>query len=480
MKSDKLFNGTDGTSALKLDVYSEPQTSDMIYGLDDVPKPFSKAVILGLQHVLTAFGATISVPLLLAPSLGLSGSDVALLVSCAMFCAGLATFVQVNFGTRLPILQGVSFSFLSPFFAIIAATVSQGPNVSMQYIAGAILLGSLVEIVVGFSGIIGKLQRIITPVVIGPVISLIGLTLFGAGAPSAGDNWLLSGIVIVGIFLFTFVLGKKNKFFSLYPVLLSIATAYGVAVLLTLTGVYSAGTAGFVDFSSVANAPWVRLPQDIILPWGLPKFDFGFFLITLAGFLASMIESYGDYQAINSAAGGPELTPKQVSRGIGCEGIGCLLTSLFGGFSSTSYTENIGLVTLTKIASRYVLNIGVVILLVLGVVGKFGGLIATIPMPIVGGLYCSMFGLIAALGIQNVAKADLSSQRNLMIIGFCLFMGLSMPAYFQASPLHFANAEWLSNIINTIGSTGMAVAAIFGLILDNVLPATDKERGISS
>jgi uracil-xanthine permease len=454
----------------------------MVYTLDEIPKPFGKAFFLGLQHVLTMFGATVAVPLILSPNLKMTPEQTAVLVASVMLCSGVATFFQVNFGTRLPIIQGVSFSFLGPFFAIIGLTVAQGGNVSMQYIAGAIILGALVEMLVGFTGLIGKLQKFVSPVVIGPVIALIGLALFEVGAPFAGGNWILAGIVIICAFVFSLILGPKKPFFSLFPILLAVVVAYVVALVLSVTGVFAAGSAGFVDFAAVKAAPWVRPPWGAggwVLPWGMPKFDVGFLLVVLAGYLASMIESYGDYHAIAAAADAGVPTDKQISRGIGMEGVGCFFTGLLGGFASTSYTENIGLVGLTRVASRYVVNIAVVILVFLGIFGKFGGAVATIPGPIVGGLYCTLFGLIASIGLSNSAKADLSSMRNMMIMGFILFMGLSVPAYFKGTPL-VLEAEWLANIINSIGQTGMAVAAILGLILDNVIPGTPGERGITA
>jgi solute carrier family 23 (nucleobase transporter), member 1 len=441
----------------------------MVYTLDEVPKPFGKALGLGIQHVLTMFGATVAVPLLIAPALGATPEQTAVLVASVMLASGIATFLQVNYGTRLPIIQGVSFSFLGPFFAIIGLTIAGGMEMSMQYIAGAILLGAIVEMVVGFTGLIGKIQRFVSPVVIGPVIAMIGLALYTAGAPMAGQNWWLAVTVIFFAFFFSLILGPKQPFFALFPILLAIIVAYVLAIIL-----------GEVSFDAVRNAPWIRLPWGPggwVLPWGAPKFEFGFALIILAGYLASMIESYGDYHAINAAAEGPDLTDKQISRGIGMEGLGCFLGALFGGLASTSYTENIGLVGLTRVASRYVVNIGVVILIFMGVIGKFGGLVATIPGAIVGGLYCTLFGMIASIGISNSAKSDLSSMRNQMIMGFILFMGLSLPYYFSITEIAFEPA-WLSNIVVSIGSTGMAVTAILGLILDNVIPGTDEERGL--
>ncbi len=454
----------------------------MQYTVDEIPKPFSKAVFLGIQHVLTMFGATVSVPLLLGPIMGMTPEQIAVLISAVMLASGVATFLQVNFGTRLPIIQGVSFAFLGPFFGIIGAVGAMGPEVTMQHIAGAIILGSLVEMFVGFTGIIGKLQRFVSPVVIGPVIALIGLSLWYVGAPDAATNVLLATIVIALTFVFALILGPKQPFFSLFPVLLAVVIAWLVGYILSLSGVYAPGDPGYIDLTAVGTAPWFR--WNIILPWGFPKFQFGFFLVILAGYLASMIESYGDYHAINEASEAGELTDKQVSRGIGFEGVGCFFTGIFGGFASTSYTENIGLVGITRVASRYVVNIGVVVLIVLGLFGKFGAAVSSIPTPIVGGLYCALFGLIASIGISNSAKADLSSMRNQMIIGFCLFMGISVPGIFNGTHLRegvqlfFEWAPWLSNIINIVGSTGMAVAAIFGLILDNVIPGTDEERGL--
>lgn len=202
-----------------------------------------------------------------------------------------------------------------------------------------------------------------------------------------------------------------------------------------------------------------------------------------------MIESFGDYHACKQMAGGGDPTPQEISRGIGCEGIGCALTGVLGGFSSTSYSENVGLIGLTKVGSRYVVQIGAVILVLLGLFGKFGALAAAIPQPVVGGLYCVMFGLISAVGIRQFARADLASDRNLFIGGFALFMGISVPYYFANGGSDAVAAIFkqphsneimigIGDVINAIGQTGMAVAAILGIALDNLIPGTRRERGL--
>lgn len=451
----------------------------MIYGIDDVPKPLWRAILLGIQHVLTMFGATVTVPLLLGPAMGFSVDEIALLVSSVMFSAGIATLLQVHIGSRLPIVQGPSFSFLGPFLAIIAIH----GKASMPHIAGAMILGALVEIAIGYLGLVGRLRRYLSPVVVGPVVALIGLSLYQVGAPQAGQNWWLSGTVIVLTFALALVVGRQRPNVQMFAILASVVGAYALATIGSVFGWLAPGTPGYVDFESVARAPWFRtigaFDGGLILPWGLPKFGLAAFLGVLAGYLASIIESFGDYHSISLIATGKNPSEKQINRGIGSEGLGCLLTSFFGGVASTSYSENIALVGLSRVASRYVVNIGAIVLIVLGLFSKFGAVVATIPPPIVGGMYVTLFGLIVAVGLSTLQRVDLGSQRNLLIIGFLMFFGLSLPAYFAENPLTWPERyQWLADVIVTIGSTSMAVAAIFGLILDNVIPGTPKERGL--
>jgi xanthine/uracil permease len=211
-----------------------------------------------------------------------------------------------------------------------------------------------------------------------------------------------------------------------------------------------------------------------------------------------MVESIGDYHACSVMAGAGKPSFWQISRGIGAEGLGCALTGCLGGFSSTSYSENIGLVGITKVGSRFVVFLGALILLALGFFTKLGMVVATMPDPIVGALYCALFGLISAVGIQQLSQADLRRDRTLLIAGFSLFMGLSVPAYFGQFIvpgvttghegevigffyLHLSNQEvarTIGEVIGAIGKSGMAVAAITGLILDNLIPGTPEERGI--
>jgi len=485
---------------------SDTAANQVIYGVEDRPPPL-RAVVLAVQHVLTMFGSTVAIPLLFGPAMGMDIGQIALLISSVMLCSGVATFIQATFGARLPIIQGVSFSFIAAFFGVITLvgkpTAEGGMGgdgaMMMQYIAGAIMVGALLEMLIGFSGLMGWLRKLLSPVVVGPVIMLIGLALFQYGAPKAGTDWSISGLTMGLIIVFSLVLSRKNKLFRLFPILSAIVFVVTLCWVLTALGIYQKGDPSYVDLSAVDSSPWVRTdPSQVFFPWGWPKFHLGFIIAVFAGYLASMIESFGDYHACSHMAGAGDPTPQQISRGIGCEGIGCFFTGVFGGFSSTSYSENVGLVGLTRVGSRYVVQIGAVILVLLGFFGKFGAFAAAIPGPVVGGLYCVMFGLISAVGVQQLAKCDLSSDRNLLIAGFSLFMGLSVPAYFASvastdgmqvgqtlalykptvEPLLTMMPDGLSGVVVSIGSTGMAVAAIIGLILDNLIPGSPEQRGI--
>ncbi len=462
----------------------EEEPQKILYGIDDVP-PGGRAFVFGLQHVLTMFGATASVPLILKGALGMDAAQTGILVTAVMLCSGIATLLQVTIGSRLPIIQGVSFSFLAAFFAI--AGQYKGAE-AMQYIAGAIILGAIVEMAVGWGRLVGMLRRILTPVVIGPVIMLIGLALFAVGAPQAGLHWPSSVLTILLIFLFSQIWSRKSLLLRMFPIFMAILVVWLLSLILTATGVYGPKHPAYINLGVVGAAPWFKWSSDsIFLPWGVPKFHVGFFFAVLAGYLASMIESYGDYHAVAAMSRAPAPTTQQLNRGIASEGLGCFITGFLGGFASTSYSENVGLIGITRVASRRVVIIAGVILIVVGMISKFGAIIASIPAPIVGGLYCALFGLISAIGIQQVAKADLHSDRNLIIVGFILFMGLSLPAYISGAPPFKINGAArmrevfgtnFGNIVNSLAGSGMAVAAIFGLILDNWIPGTLKERGV--
>ncbi len=507
----------------------------LLYGIDDKP-PLLTTLGLGFQHYLTMFGSTVAIPFILSKPLGLDKDPVGLgwLICTMFFVSGITTLLQTTWGNKLPIIQGGTFSFLGPTIAVvtmaslsndaIAASLAgvtgddlirQTWQIRLQHVQGAVIIGAVAEIAIGYSGLVGKMLRFVGPITIAPTIALIGLALFKFGAPIAGSYWPIGALTIGLIILFSQYLRKKHRFFELFPIMLAIVTAWGVAALCTAMGVFpgaevneagevvKAAHPAYVSTSALGNAPWFRLP--LPFQWGLPQFGLAAAVGMFAGYVASMVESVGDYYACARLAGAPPPDEKTVNRGIGMEGIGCLIAGIFGtGNGTTSYSENIGAIGLTRVGSRRVVQAGAAIMIVLGVIGKFGAVFTTIPGPIVGGMYCAMFGMIASVGMSNLQFVNLNSSRNLFILGFAFFMGLSVPEYFTGKILchevsgYYECVEvlrnrgshilptalgqyvpaWLDTIVSTIGRTGMAVGALIALVLDNTIPGTPEERGL--
>lgn len=466
---------------------------DLIYSIDDRP-PLPKAIALGFQQYLTMFGSTVVIPVLLIGALSVNESEAAAqahlarLIGTIFFVSGIVTLLQTTFGSRLPIVQGGTFSFFAPTFAILGITSLEaaGFEVRMQHLQGAIISGSIVQIFLGYSGLVGRLIRFITPVVIAPTIALIGLALFrfGATGNGAGSYWPIGALTIVLMILCSQYLRRFHRAFEMFPIIIGVGGAWFVAWACTAAGLFPVGHPAHVSFDAVQQAPWISVPTPF--QWGAPAFLLSSFVGIMAGYLASIIESVGDYYACARLSGAPIPDSKTVNRGIGMEGVGCCLAGIFGtGNGTTSYSENVGAIGLTGVGSRFVIQVGAVIMILLAVCGKFGAFFSGIPTPVVGGIYCVMFGMITAVGLSNLQFINLNSARNLFVVGFSLFMGISLPEYFENTPDGFAIIDksslgWLNDILISIGKSGMSVGAIIALLLDNTIPASDEDRGITA
>lgn len=470
----------------------------VVYGIDDKP-PLIEAIFLGFQHYLTMFGATIIIPILIAGVMGMPTHETGLLISTMFFVSGITTLLQTTWGNRLPIVQGGTFSFLPPFFAIVfsATLAGAGWEMKIQYVQGAIIIGSFFEMALGFTGAIGYLKKYLGPITIAPTIALIGLALYAIGWPWLMYDIWIGGIALLALIIYSQFLSKKYRLFLLFPVILSIFTAWAIAF-----------ATGRIDTTAlkatIDAAPWIRIPYPF--QWGMPQFSAAFAVGMLAGYLASIVESVGDYYACARMSGAPIPSAKKISRGIGFEGVGCLVAGLIGtGNGTTSYSENIGAIGITKVGSRYVVQIGAIVMLLLGAFGKFGAFFTSIPMAIVGAMFCGLFGMIASVGLSNLQFVDMNDSRNLFIIGFAFFMGLSVPFWAKGGwiwadvgagypegflpPVNQLPINWeatagtlgrtFAEILTTIAATGMAVAAIIAGILDNILPGTRESRGLT-
>ncbi|ELY44512.1 uracil-xanthine permease family protein [Natronorubrum sulfidifaciens] len=485
------------------------------YGIDDRP-PLGESTVLGIQHYLTMVGANIAVPLILASAMGMPGDVTARFIGTFFVVSGIATLAQTTFGNRYPIVQGAPFSMLAPALAIIAVVTAGGVGgagtdwqAALVQLQGAIIVAATVQVLMGYFGLVGKLQRFLSPVVVAPTIALIGLALFDAPQITSVDqSWWLLGLTLVLIVLFSQYLDIKHKAFRLYPVILAIAIAWIAAALLSVAGVLGSGHPGHVPLGDVTETSAV-LP---IYPfqWGTPEITTAFVIGMFAGVLASIVESIGDYYAVANMTGSGAPSEKRINHGIGMEGLMNVFSGIMGTGGSTSYSENVGAIGLTGVASRYVVQIGAAIMLVVGFIGYFGQLIATIPDPIVGGLFIAMFAQIVAVGISNLKHVDLDSSRNVFVIGFALFVGLAIPEYMAnfGSTLEFRDAVALEatlaplleadavagtaiagtleaaiqafvDTVFIIGSTGMAVGGLAALVLDNTIPGSREERGLA-
>ena len=456
----------------------------MVYGVEDRP-PLLIMLLSGAQHVLTLFGATTLVPLIFGPAMGMSPLQIASLISCVYLGMGIATLIQTSkkLGSGLPIVQGSSFSFIPSVMTVIALYGAQGPDAIMQYMAGGLIVGGLILSVIGYSRIVGVIRRVITPIVMGPTIMAIGFSLYDTAiSGNAANYWPASLGVVILIFLFSLVI--RNKYINIFAILLSIIIVYLACLFCSTNGIFSPEHPAFINLARVTEAPWIRDIRTIIMPWGAPKFSMMAITALIAGFFATMIESIGDYHSVSYASGIDDPDTATISRGIGAEGLCCALSGVLGSVGTTSYTENIGLIGLTGVASRAVVRTGAVILILMSFIGKLSALIATMPSPIIGGAYIALFGTIGAMGIQVLIRADMSSQRNILIVGFAFLMALGLPGWVEKNQAIFMNPA-SSQLMQTLGGmvwavlkTPMAVAGICSAVCDSLIPGTDEERGI--
>ena len=467
------------------------QTGWVIYPIGSKPK-MGLAILLGLQQYLTMFGATVLIPFITGGAMGMPQSELALLISTMFFASGITTLIQQSpLGNRLPIIQGGTFSFLGPMFAIVGMVAAEGLGwqVMIQQVSAAVMFASVFEIVLGYTGLMGVVKKVISPLVIAPTIAMIGLALYGIGAPWMAGNWVISITTLVAMILYSQVFSRKSKIFMLFPVLLAILTGWLLSLIGTLAGWIPEGNAANLTsgVELIRTAPWFSLRHMLPFKWGFPTLNaitLAGSLGMLAGYLGSMVESIGDYYSCARMAEAPVPTAKMISRGLGAEGLGCLIASLLQtGNGTTSYSENIGSIGLTHVASRRVIRAGAVIMLILPMFGKFGASLATLPQPVIGAMFVAMFGLISAVGLSNLQFTNLNNSRNLFIVGLAFFAGLSFPAHFSAAAISWGEAgsfvNILGSILQTIMTTGMAVTAIIAIILDNLLPgATRAERGL--
>uniref|UniRef100_A0A671PMY1 Si:dkey-106n21.1 n=1 Tax=Sinocyclocheilus anshuiensis TaxID=1608454 RepID=A0A671PMY1_9TELE len=455
------------------------------------------------QHYILAFGGILAIPLILAEPLCIKENSAAKsqLISTIFFVSGMCTLLQTTLGTRLPILQGGTFTFITPALAILALPKWRCPDTGATphpNIQGAILMASMLQLVLGLSGLVGLALRFIGPLAIAPTISLIGLSLFIQAGQKSGAHWGIAALTVCLILLFSQYLSKvnlpliayKDKKWKFMHVVFNVQALFGmcgawlVCFLLTYFNALpsSPNEYGYmartdINLNAVKSAAWFYVPYPG--QWGSPTVSVSSVLGMMAGVLASTMESIGDYYACARLSGAPPPPTHAINRGIAVEGVGCILAALWGsGNGTTSYSQNIAALGITRVGSRLVLQTAGLLMIILGLFGKFSAVFITIPDPVIGGMFLVMFGMVAAVGISNLQYVDLNSSRNLLILGFSTFSGLVLPTWFHSNPGTInTGIKELDQLIMILFTTHMFIGGFFGFVLDNTIPGKSDERG---
>ncbi|MBQ5320195.1 MAG: purine permease [Oscillospiraceae bacterium] len=436
---------------------SQPASIENIYRLDG-RVPVLQAIPFGLQHILAMFVANIAPVMIVAGVCGLSASDTTRLIQTAMIIAGIGTLIQICplkfIGSRLPIVMGISFTFVSVFCYV-------GPLYGYSAVIGAVLVGGIVE---GLLGLLAKYWRhIIAPIVSACVVTAIGFSLLSIGANSfaggtgssdfgAWQNWLLGGVTLIACLVFHVLVKGHLKQLS---VLFGLVVGYVLALFM-----------GKVDFSAFEGISVVSFPH--IMPY-TPEFNISAIFSVIMIFLVSATETIGDTSAFTAVALKREPTDKEISGSLCCDGLISSLSSIFGCLPITSFSQNVGLITMTKVVNRFTIGTGAVLMIVAGFIPAVGALFATLPESVLGGCTIMMFGNIVVSGLQMIEKCGFS-QRNITIIALSLGVGLGftqVPEMFDIFP----------NLVQTIFAENcVAVVFILSIFLNLFLPKEKVEE----
>ena len=440
-----------------------------------------QAIPLGLQHVMAMFVGNLTPLLIITGACGIgAGSEYAsiqvALLQNAMIIAGIVTLIQLfsvgPVGGKVPIIMGTSSGFIGVFNSV-AATMGGGV-LAYGAIMGASIIGGLFETVLGF--FLKPLRRFFPAVVTGTVVLSIGLSLISVGINSFGggnnaadfgsmENLLLALFVLVVILFFKH---WTKGFLSSSSILFGIIAGYIAAIIMGLvlprTGITADGVeytkAWVLNWDKVKDASWFAIPQ--LMPVK-PVFDVRAILPVLIMFIVTAVETVGDISGVMEGGLGREATDKELSGGVMCDGLGSSLAAVFGVLPNTSFSQNVGLVAMTKVVNRFALATGAIFLILCGLCPKLAALVSIMPQSVLGGAAVMMFSSIVISGIQLITKEPLSA-RNLSIVSVALGVGYGM----GANPGILANAPQLLQLV--FGGSGIVPAAMVAILLNIILP----------
>lgn len=427
-----------------------------------------KMLVLGLQHMFAMFGATILVPILVQ-QYGLP-----LDIQTTLFFAGIGTlFFHVCTKFRVPAFLGSSFAFLGGFSTM--ANLNTGiyadmsPQDKLAYTCGGIVVAGLLylalALVIRLVGV-KKVMRFLPPVVTGPIIVCIGLTLAPSAVSNASTCWPLALIALATIIIFN-IWGKGM--FKIIPILMGVVVSYIAALIMNACGVTVLNAAGeaipLIDFTAVREASILGLP-----PFQMAKFDLTAILVMAPIALATMMEHIGDMSAISATVGQNFIQEPGLHRTLVGDGIATSLAGMFGGPANTTYGENTGVLVLSKVHDPRVIRLAAVYAIVLSFIPKMADIIGSMPSAIVGGVSFILYGMISAIGVRNLVEnqVDLSKSRNVIVVSLIISLALGI-TFSAAGAITFHIGEF------TLNFSGLAVAAIVGIVVNAILPGKDYD-----
>lgn len=426
----------------------------------------AKMLLLGLQHMFAMFGATILVPILVNSYFHGEG----LSVQVTLFFAGFGTlFFHFVSKRKVPAFLGSSFAFLGGFATVaelnsgIYANMTYGEK--LPYACGGIVVAGLtyllLALVIKLVGV-KRVMKFLPPVVTGPIIICIGLSLAGSAISNANANWFLALIALSVIIIFN-IWGKG--LFKIIPILMGVVISYVVALIMMITGVPNPDGSAVLNFASVASASWIGVPD-----FQICKFDLTAILVMAPIAIATMMEHIGDMSAISATVGENFIENPGLHRTLCGDGLATAISAMFGGPANTTYGENTGVLELSRVYDPRVIRLAAVYAMVLSFIPKFAQVISSLPAAIIGGVSFILYGMISAIGIRNVVenKVDFANSRNLIVAACILVCGLGF-----SSGLTFEIGG------TSITLTSLAIAAIVGVILNAVLPGNDYEFGVN-
>ena len=435
------------------------QKHDAIYDARKLGTP--KMLLLGLQHMFAMFGATILVPILVNNYFQGEG----LSIQVTLFFAGIGTlFFHVCSKLKVPAFLGSSFAFLGGFSTVanldtgIFANMTYGEK--LPYACGGIVVAGVLYLVLALIiKLVGvkRVMRFLPPIVTGPIIICIGLSLAPSAVTNASSNWFLAFVALAVIVIFN-IWGKGM--WKIIPILLGVVISYLVAVIMNAAGFTNADGSAILDFSSVASSSLIGLP-----PFQLCKFDITAILVMA---LATMMEHIGDISAISATVGENFIEDPGLHRTLIGDGLATALAALFGGPANTTYGENTGVLELSHVYDPRVIRFAAVYAIILSFIPKMAAVIGSLPTAIIGGVSFILYGMISAIGVRNIVenKVDFTKSRNLIIAAVILVCGLG-----------FSNGVTFTVFGTPITLTSLAIAALAGIILNAILPGNDYNFG---